>query len=88
MKTTISIKFANNKAAMHFATWLCESGEQSYWDYMEYREQEESGNITAVEFNYHPIKNPRKNLLDPERYGEFMEDNIIRTTVGRLNRNG
>lgn len=37
----------------HFLTWLCESGEQQYWNWMEVREEEEKGNITIVDFDYH-----------------------------------
>jgi hypothetical protein len=70
------IKFANKEALRHFAVWLCESGEQSYWDWMEYREGEEGGDITAVTFNYHGAENNK----------EFMSDNTIRTKIGRLGR--
>jgi hypothetical protein len=49
----VSISFDNPEAANHFLTWLCEQGEQDYWLWMEYREQEEkSGNITATSFDY------------------------------------
>jgi len=83
-ETTISIKFANEEAAHHFAIWLCESGEQSYWNWQEVREEEEEGNITATNFHYHGEEDQTKARTDPKRYGEFMCDNIIRTTVGRL----
>lgn len=85
-ETDITIKFANPKAAHHFALWLCESGEQLYWDWMEYREEDEDGDITVLEFKYHGVEDETKSEDDPERYGEFMCDNIIRTKVGRLNR--
>jgi hypothetical protein len=85
-ETIISIKFANKKAAMYFVSWLCESGEQQYWDWQEYREEEEEGDITATEFHYHGEEDQTKAQTDPKRYGKFMCDNIIRTTVGRLNR--
>lgn len=49
----IIIKFDNEEAAEHFITWLCEAGEQDYWQWMEHREDEEDGNITALEFDYH-----------------------------------
>lgn len=52
MKHTLTIEFDNEEAAEHFASWLCESGEQSYWDWMEVREEEEDGDITAVSFDY------------------------------------
>ncbi len=41
---------------------------------MEYREQEEEGNITATKFNYHGESGKES----------FMKDNIIRTSTGRL----
>ena len=82
----IVIKFSSKKAADHFASWLCESGEQQYWDWMEYREQEESGNITATSFHYHGEEDESKDQDDPKRYGKFMCDNTIRTTCGRLDR--
>ena len=51
---TLTFKFANEEAAEHFKVWLCESGEQSYWEWMEYREQEEdTKQITGINFNYH-----------------------------------
>ena len=78
------IEFTNEEAAKHFASWLCESGEQNYWDWMECREQEENGDITAVSFHYHGIEDETKKKTDPKRYGEFMNDNTIRTTCGRL----
>jgi len=85
-ETVLQIKFANEAAAAHFALWLCEGGEQDYWDWMEYREREEEGDITAIEFDYHGEEDKTKDESDPERYGEFMCDNIIRTTCGRLGR--
>jgi hypothetical protein len=87
MKTTITIEFDNRRAAHHFAAWLCGSGEQEYWQWQEYREQDEDkGNITAVEFHYHGVEDKTKDPDDPERYGEFMCDNTIRTTCGRLDK--
>ena len=48
----VKIEFATQKAAGHFLTWLCEQGEQDYWTWQECREEEEAGDITAVNFNY------------------------------------
>jgi hypothetical protein len=45
-------EFASPEAANHFKHWLCGQGEQDYWIWMEYREQEEKGDITAVAFDY------------------------------------
>lgn len=51
-KHTVQIHFDNEAAAMHFLHWLCGSGEQHYWQWMECREDEEDGNITAFSFDY------------------------------------
>lgn len=80
------IKFPNQEAARNFALWLCESGEQQYWEWMEQVEEEEEGDITARNFHYHGEEDQSKAKNDPSRYGEFMCDNTIRTTVGRLDR--
>lgn len=48
----LTFEFESQEAANHFKHWLCGQGEQNYWLWMEYREQEESGPITGVEFNY------------------------------------
>lgn len=85
-ETTLKIVFANEEVAMHFASWLCGSGEQQYWRWMEYREEEEDGDITAIDFEYHGPEDKTKAKTDPTRYGEFMCDNTIRTTVGRLDK--
>jgi hypothetical protein len=85
-ETVLQIKFANEAAAEHFASWLCGSGEQQYWEWMECREEDEEGDITATSFHYHGEEDETKAEDDTERYGEFMCDNIIRTTTGRLDR--
>jgi len=82
--TTLKIEFANEDAMMQFASWLCGSGEQHYWDWMRYREDEDEGDITAVEFHYHGVEDETKAQNDAARYGEFMCDDTIRTTCGRL----
>jgi guanylate kinase len=52
-KTIVSFQFSNAKAANCFLEWLSNSGEQSYWEAMEYVEEDiAEGNITAVEFDY------------------------------------
>lgn len=86
-KTILKIEFANKEASDHFALWLCESGEQTYWDWMEVREEEDENDITALNFHYHGKEDETKAQNDPARYGEFMCDNTIRTDIGRLNRN-
>lgn len=69
---TLKINFENQKALEHFAAWLSGSGEQDYWEWMEYREKEEEGDITAVDFDYH--------------VAEFLSENTIFTECGRLDR--
>ena len=76
MKTVLKIEFDSKSIAEHFASWLCGSGEQQYWNWMEYREQEEDGDITAVSFEYFP----------EEENAEFIGDLTIRTKSGRLGR--
>jgi hypothetical protein len=40
-------------AGEHFLHWLCGQGEQDYWLWMEYREQENvDGKITLTSFHY------------------------------------
>lgn len=48
----LTFQFDNDEAADHFWRWLCESGEQEYWEYMRYREEEEDGDITGLNFDY------------------------------------
>jgi hypothetical protein len=86
-KTKLTIEFANPEAMHHFASWLCGSGEQEYWQWMECREEdEEDGDITALEFHYHGPEDKTKAKNDSARYGEFLCDNTIRTTCGRLDK--
>jgi hypothetical protein len=83
-KTIIKIEFDNDEAAMGFASWLCGSGEQAYWNWQEAREEEETeGDVTAIHFDYHK-EDETKAKNDKDRYGEFMSDWTIRTTCGRL----
>lgn len=84
-KKDIVFRFGSPLVANHFALWLCESGEQQYWEWMTYREQEDEGmgcDITATIFHYHGEPGPDGHgTLD-----EFMGDGIIRTTVSRLDK--
>ena len=80
----LKIEFSNRKAMEHFAQWLCGSGEQEYWTWMECRELDEPDAecITATRFEYYF---PPPDLAD----AEFAGDDTIRTTCGRLdNRHG
>ena len=73
-KSLLTFEFDSPVVREHFAMWLCNCAEQDYWQYMEYREQEYDGNITAVSFDYHGTD--RKNPM-------FLADNIVRTVSGR-----
>lgn len=84
-KVKLTVEFDNEEALDHFAIWLCESGEQQYWEWMAVRETEEDGDITAVDFDYHNKKGGAV-ADDPEAYGEFLEDGTIRTVCSRLDK--
>lgn len=85
--STLKIEFANREAMREFAVWLTESGEQQYWDWMEVQEERDpSENITVLEFDYHGPENKQLPKTDPNRYGEFLCDDTIRTVCGRLSR--
>jgi hypothetical protein len=88
-KIKLTIEFDNQLAATHFALWLCEQGEQEYWEWMRCRESDDKDedrgvDITATGFHYHGPEDETKDRTDPARYGDFMCDNTIRTTCGRL----
>lgn len=87
-ETDLIIKFPSKEAARHFASWLCGAGEQDYWQWMECREDEEDGDITATSFHYHGEEDETKERTDSDRYKEFMCDNTIRTTMGRVTGRG
>lgn len=82
--TDLVIKFPNEEAREYFASWLCNFGEQCYWDWMEAQEDENKENITATKFHYHGEEDKTKETSDPSRYNKFMNDGIIRTTMGRV----
>jgi len=83
-KSVLKIEFDNPEAARHFALWLCESGEQQYWQWMECREDDEDeGDITALKFDYHNTKV----VKGKKRFGKFMADLTIRTKCGRMDDN-
>ena len=49
----VTFEFDNDDMARHFLSWLNGAGEQDYWLWREYREQEEFGkNITANFIDY------------------------------------
>lgn len=80
--TDFVIRFGSNKARQHFKLWLCESGEQSYWDWMACRERREPGDITAVEFKYHRFHDYSTRANEREFNASFP----IEVVLGRLDR--
>ncbi len=51
-KKEVKFVFDNEETAEHFISWLCGSGEQQYWQWMECREEDEDGDITVTDFDY------------------------------------
>lgn len=79
-KVILKIEFDNQELLDDFARWLCNSGEQQYWEYAKYGHSD----MIITEFNYHGPEDETKAKDDEDRYGEFMYDNTIRTVAGRL----
>jgi len=51
--SNLTIEFDNHKARKHFVEWLCNQGEQDYWTWMDYREEEDSSKgLTVTKFHY------------------------------------
>lgn len=48
----VKVRFNNDKAGQMFISWLSQSGENDYWEYMKSMELEEKGHITATKFTY------------------------------------
>ena len=48
----VTLKFKTKEAAEDFSSWMCEAGEQDYWQWAEIRESEDPDLTTAQEFNY------------------------------------
>ena len=74
MASELKITFSNDAAREHFTTWLCESGEQDYWGWMEIRESEEDGDITAVKFKYHDENSKFRPELVETECGRLEKD--------------
>jgi hypothetical protein len=50
---SLTFIFDNEEMAYHFKSWLCGCGEQQYWEWMDYRQQEEPESTIAVSrFDY------------------------------------
>jgi hypothetical protein len=75
-KTEVKFVFDNAAVAHYFIEWLCGVGEQDYFQYMECREKEQDGDITATEFDY---------WGGTGKNSEFGKNDII-AICGRLDR--
>lgn len=62
----VIFNFETELAAEKFVEWLCGSGEQSYWEWMEIRETEEEEDMT-VQFDYWTNK---KKFCSPNSEGD------------------
>ena len=65
-------EFKTDEARKAFLVWLCESGEQEYWMWMEAREQESAKTKTVLDFNYGNLHKKSK------------DDMIVQCKEGRL----
>ena len=77
LRYNLTIELPSPEARETFASWLCNSGEQHYQDWMTY--DIDSGE--PVTFHYHGIEDETLEKNDPKRYGTFLVDNIIRTNI-------
>jgi|CXWL01.1.fsa_nt_gi hypothetical protein len=77
---TLKIEFPSQEALKEFTTWLCESGEQSYWEWMDNQDEER---IYKVDFEYHHPQQEQYPQNDPRRFegASFCRDNVILTTL-------
>lgn len=67
MSADLTIKFPNEKLREDFATWLCEQGEQDYFNWAEIQD------VQVSRFQYHEekVKNGKTS------YGKFLADNVV-----------
>jgi hypothetical protein len=75
MPEHLVFEFESEEALLHFKSWLCGSGEQDYWQWMECREGEEEGNITALKIDYHG---------DIRNIDGFNQCRVLKTECGRM----
>lgn len=78
----LTIEFPSDNARKHFALWLCGSGEQDYWDWMQVRVEYAQCGISeslpatpedVVQFDYHPTDGR------PRNFATFVVDGVITT---------
>ena len=74
-KVNLTIEFKDEEIALEFSKWLCNFGEQNYWEYIENARYQEPG-IGIAYFDFH---NTQVNEEGKKVYGPFMEDWVIRS---------
>lgn len=76
---TLKIEFNNQNALEEFATWLCESGEQEYFTWMECQDVPE--NEIVESFIYHHSKHITSDgdYFDPRWLGDNCNQILTRT---------
>lgn len=74
MSVDLTIKFDSQKALDQFAEWLCEGGEQDYWNWMDCRDDPETATFI---YNHPQDEQFPKN--DKRRYqaSKFCNGNVI-----------
>jgi hypothetical protein len=79
--TTLKIEFPNQERLNDFTSWLCNDGEQDYWQWQTYRQEEDAENLGPLVFVFHHPQDERYPQNNEKRYesAEFCKDNIILT---------
>ena len=72
----LKIEFPDRETLRAFADWLCNSGEQTYWDCLGHDGQDKP----MVAFEYH-AQDETKDRNDPDRYGAYLPNNTIKTRM-------
>ena len=75
-KVTLKIEFPSQEYLDAFTCWLCEEGEQDFWQW-----EEGKNNPRMVDFIYHHPQDEQFPKTDSRRYipSKFCRDNIILT---------
>jgi hypothetical protein len=72
-KCALKIEFPDERLREAFATWLCESGEQAYFEWLQDFQDAEPGEAPRVLLDYHD------GCWD--EYGEIEEHPVIKVKV-------
>ena len=67
--TTITFK-GDPEAIEDFMSWLCEMGEQHYWDWMEYRDGGDKVMFRDFQYNWQTLTIEAEEVRHDEFFGE------------------